>query len=73
VQKRLEGANIKLGDVASAGLGVSGRAMRLAISAGNTAAEALADLARGRRRAKLPQLRPALDGRIQGEQRFVLS
>jgi transposase len=73
VQKLLEGANIKLGDVASDVLGVSGRAMLLAISEGSTDAEALADLARGRLRAKLPQLRQTLDGRIRPEQRFVLS
>lgn len=73
VQKLLEGANIKLGDVASDVLGVSGRAMLLAISEGSTDAEALADLARGRLRAKLPQLRQALDGQIRPEQRFVLS
>ena len=73
VQKLLEGANIKLGDVASDVLGVSGRAMLLAICEGSTDPEALADLARGRLRAKLPQLRQALDGRIQPEQWFVLS
>jgi transposase len=72
VQKLLEGANIKLGDVASGVLGVSGRAMLLAISEGTTDTDALAELARGRLRAKLPQLRQALDGRIQPEQRFVL-
>src|SRR5215469_2552910 len=52
VQKVLEGANIKLGAVASNVLGVSGKAMLQAIVAGTTDAAALADLAKGRLREK---------------------
>lgn len=37
-----------------------------------TDAEALAELARGRLRAKLPDLRKALDGRVQAHHRVLL-
>jgi transposase len=37
-----------------------------------TDAEALAELARGRLRAKLPELRQALEGRLTGHHRFLL-
>src|SRR5438876_1009167 len=50
VQKVLETANIKLGDVATDVLGVSGRAMLHALIAGERDPERLADLARGARR-----------------------
>ena len=36
-------------------------------------AEALANLARGRLRAKLPQVRQALDGRVQPHHRCLLT
>src|SRR5712691_127983 len=48
LQKTLEGANVKLGDVASDVLGTSGRAILTAMIAGITDSAALADLARGR-------------------------
>jgi len=57
IQKALEGANIKLGSVASDVLGASGRDMLRSLVAGVDSAEALANLARGRLRDKLPQLR----------------
>src|SRR5499426_3962689 len=63
VQKVLETANIKLGDVASDVLGASGRAMLRAIIAGERDAEKLADLARGLLRKKEAELREALTGR----------
>src|SRR5204863_4751530 len=50
IQKTLEGANIKLGSVASNVVGVSGRAMLTAIIGGTTDAAALADLALGKLR-----------------------
>jgi transposase len=65
LQKTLEGANLKLAAVAADVLGVSGRAMLAALLAGERDPDVLADLARGRMRAKLPQLRQALTGRIQ--------
>ena len=60
VQKVLEGAGIKLSSVASDAVGVSGRAMIDALIAGERDPGALAELARGRLRAKIPQLREAL-------------
>jgi transposase len=45
-------------------LGVSGRAMLAALVAGERDPEVLAELARGRLRTKLPQLRQALRGRF---------
>jgi transposase len=72
LQKTLEGANIKLGDVASDVLGRSGRQMLDALVAGETDAAALAQLARGRLRDKLPALERALAGRVDAHQRFLL-
>jgi transposase len=64
VQKTLEDAGIKLDSVAADVLGVSGRAMLAALVAGERDPEVLAELARGRLRTKLPQLRQALRGRF---------
>ena len=57
LQKLLESANIKLAAVATDVLGVSGREMLEALIAGEQDAAALAKLARGRLRAKVPELR----------------
>ncbi|HEY7359032.1 MAG TPA: IS110 family transposase [Ktedonobacterales bacterium] len=73
LQKVLETANIKLAAVATDILGASGRAMLAALMGGEQDAETLAELARGRLRAKLPQLRTALEGRMQPHQRFLCS
>ena len=64
VQKTLEDAGIKLDSVAADVLGVSGRAMLTALVAGERDPGVLAELAKGRLRAKLPQLRQALRGRF---------
>jgi transposase len=72
LQKVLEGANVKLAAVATDVLGRSGRLMLEAMLGGEQEAEALAELARGRLRAKLPDLRLALDGRVQPHHRFLL-
>src|SRR5687768_5025130 len=63
LHKVLEDAGIKLATVASDILGASGRAMLTALVEGTTDPDVLADLARGRLRAKLPALRQALAGR----------
>ncbi len=73
IQKVLEGANIKLGAVASHVLGVSGRAMLEAIIHGEDDPAALANLARGRLREKLPELQTALRGLVGDHQRFMLA
>ena len=72
IQKVLEDANIKLGSVATDVLGVSGRAMLAELIEGQSDPEVLAQQARGRLRAKLPQLREALRGRVTEHHRFLL-
>jgi transposase len=64
IQKTLEDAGIKLDSVAADILGVSGRAILKALVAGERDPLVLTELARGRLRAKLPQLRQALRGRF---------
>jgi transposase len=73
VQKVLEGANIKLASVASDVDGVSGRQILAALVAGQTEAAALAQLAKGRLRAKIPQLEEALVGQFGAHQRFLVA
>ena len=73
VQKVLETANLKLGAVATDVLGKSGRAMLDAVVSGQGDPETLAELARGRLRAKLPDLRLALQGRVQPHHRLLLT
>lgn len=72
LQTILEDANLKLASVASDVMGVSGRAMLEAIIRGETDPEQLAELAEGRLRAKLPELRVALDARVTEHHRFML-
>jgi transposase len=72
VQKVLEGANIKLASVATDVLGKSGRAMLEALIAGEQDPVVLAELARGRLRAKRQALQLALDGRLVAQHRTVL-
>ncbi len=73
LQKTLEGANIELASVATDILGKSGREMLQALSAGSTDAAALAQLAKGRMREKIPELERALAGRSALHQRFVVA
>lgn len=73
LQKVLEGGNIKLASVATDLMGKSGREMLAALVAGSTDAEAMADLARGKLRDKLPELGKALTGRFEHHQRFMLA
>jgi transposase len=73
LQKLLEDANIKLGDVASDVLGASGRAMLRALCEGEADPEGLAELAQGKLRAKLPALRLALEGRFSAHHALLVS
>ena len=73
LHKTLEGANIKLASVASDVLGASGRDMLRALVGGAGDAAALADLARGQLREKLPALRQALSGRFGPHQQFLIA
>jgi transposase len=72
LHKVLESANLKLGAVASDVLGVSGRDMLAALLAGEQDPDVLAELARGRLRAKLPALRLALEGRVTAQHRVLI-
>ena len=69
----LEGGNIKLASVATDILGVSGRDMLRAMIAGEDDPNVLAEMARGRLRNKLGELRWALEGTMGDHQRFMLS
>jgi transposase len=72
IQKTLEDANIKLASVASDVLGVSGRDMIRALARGEGDPVVLAELARQRLRAKIPQLQEALLGEVEDHHRFLL-
>lgn len=72
LHKALEDTGIKLDCVASDILGVSGRAMLDALVSGTTDPEILAELARGRMRAKIPALREALEGRFSADHSLLI-
>jgi transposase len=72
LHKALEDTGIKLDCVASDILGVSGRAMLDALVAGTTDPQVLADLAKGRLRAKIPALTEALEGRFEAHHALVI-
>jgi transposase len=72
VEKLLEDAQIKLSVVASDIFGVSGRAMLAALITGTRDPKALAELARGRLRAKRSQLQEAFTGHFSDHHAFLL-
>jgi transposase len=72
IQKLLENGNIKLASVATDVLGKSGRAILHALVSGRDDPEALAELAKGRLRAKIPELVQALQGLLSPTQRWLL-
>jgi transposase len=72
IQKVLEDANVKLASVATNTVGKSGQAMLDALVAGEDDAEKLAHLALGHLRAKISQLRPALEGKVRNHHRFLI-
>ena len=72
IQKVAESGNIKLGQVATDTLGVSGRSMLKALAAGETDIEKMADMSKKLLRNKKPELCRALDGRLTANQRWVL-
>jgi transposase len=73
IQKLIESANIKLGQVASDALGASGKLMLRALATGETDAEQLSHLAKGILKRKQPQLQQALEGRFTQAQRWILT
>lgn len=72
LQKVLEGANIKLASVATSMLGKSARDMLEALLAGEQDVDAVAELARGRMRGKIPALRQALSGQLKPYHQVLL-
>jgi transposase len=72
VDKLLQDAGIKLSSVASDTMGASGRAMLEALITGQDDPERLAELAKGRLRAKREELRLALTGRFGQHHRVLL-
>jgi transposase len=72
LDKVLQDAGVKLSSVATDILGKSGRDMLDALVAGTRDPEVLAELARGRLRAKIPALRQALEGRFSGHHALIV-
>jgi transposase len=70
--KVLEDAGLKLTTVVTDVMGTSGRAMLTALVAGTTDPTVLAELARGKLRKKLPDLRRALEGRFHAHHAFLI-
>ena len=71
LEKLLEDAGIKLSSVASDITGVSGRLMLQALIEGQRDPAVLADLAKRRLRAKIPELTEALTGRFSEHHAFL--
>lgn len=73
VQKVLEGANIKLGNVLSDVFGLSGQLMLDALIEGKATTEQIAQLAQKSAKRKIPQIRAALEGhRMNALQRKLI-
>jgi transposase len=72
LHKVLQDADLKLSSVMSNILGVSGRQILQRLAAGHSDPAVLAELARGRLRAKLPELRQALTGRFNAHHAFLI-
>jgi transposase len=70
--KLLESANIKLASVAADVFGLSGQLMLRALIEGKASPQEMAELAKGRMRAKIPALGPALEGKLEEHHRFLL-
>src|SRR5262249_22698164 len=72
IPKVLEDANIKRAAVVSDILGKSGRARLRALIRGQHDPEKLADLAQKRLRAKIPELKRALEGHFTEHHQFLI-
>lgn len=72
VHKVLQDANLKLSSVATDVMGVSGRDMLSALVSGEDDPVALAELARGKLRGKIPELKRALQGNVTQHHQFML-
>jgi transposase len=74
VQKVLEDANVKIGDVLSDIFGLSGQLMLEALVAGPSSAGEVAQLARGNARKKIAELTAALEGhQMRDAHRFLIT
>jgi transposase len=73
LDKVLQDAGVKLSSVASDVLGASSRSMLAALVQGSRDPIALAELAKGKLRAKLPALRSALEGRFSARHALLVS
>jgi transposase len=74
VQKVLEDANVKIGDVLSDVFGLSGQLMLEALVAGQKDALDVAQLARGNARKKIAELTAALEGhQMRDSHRFLIT
>jgi len=72
IEAVLEDTNIKLSSVVSDIMGVSAQAMLQFLLNGERDTAKLAELAQGRMRSKVPQLKEALEGNLQPHHEFVL-
>ena len=72
IHKVLQDANIKLSSVATDILGKSGRDMLAALVAGQDDPAAMAELARGKLRKKIPELKRPLQGHVMEHHQFML-
>jgi len=72
IHKVLEDANIKLSSVATDILGKSGRDILAALAAGHDDPAAMAELARGKLRKKIPELKRSLKGHVMEHHQFML-
>lgn len=72
IQKVLEDTNIKIGNVLTDVMGVTGRAILVKLIEGVTQPEALADEARGSLKSKRAELIEALRGRVTAHHQFML-
>lgn len=72
IAKVLEDAQIKLGNVASDIMGVSGRLMLEALVKGETDEQVLSDMAKGQLKKKKAELRQVLRGGVQDHHRFQI-
>src|SRR5207237_9705555 len=72
LHKLLERTKSRRGSVDSGILGKSGRHMLASLREGVTDHTILAELARGKLRGKLPELREALEGRVDAHHRLLL-
>lgn len=72
LQKALESANIKLQSVVSSIMGVSATEMLTEMLAGKTDPKELAQLAKRRLRARIPELEKALSGNLRAHHRLIL-